>query len=370
MKKARIFFVSVIIICLGLYAFTDASFTIYIAGAFIIYALCAFISVTASGRRVKIDMRVAPKAEKNSGLPAILDICSKSFVPLVRCDVPVTAENLFIDSKTGVNLRLSALPFKKKTYEFHVEESFAGCLELSVSEIRMSDPVGIFQRTEKADIHRRSYIFPAISEVPVSKDALLSYDMESFKYSAVRPGADLSEVFDIREYRQGDNIKGIHWKLSGKEGELMVKVPSLPVENSLMIILDKNLLSLPLHEGSEDVMERGSLAEHAAELFLSLSDTLIKQGLSHSAGWYDCLRESFVQKDVFSADDVYSMIPELISSPFREDAMSGADRYIDSDCEKNYAAFIYVTDSDEAEKEVERLREYGEVYIYRPENFK
>ena len=40
--------------------------------------------------------------------------------------------------------------------------------------------------------------------------------MESFKYSKDRPGDDPGETYDIREYRSGDSIRQIHWKLSGK----------------------------------------------------------------------------------------------------------------------------------------------------------
>ena len=50
--------------------------------------------------------------------------------------------------------------------------------------------------------------------------------------------------------------------------------------------------------------------------------------------------------------------------------MTAVERFIGADTEKRYAAYIYVTDSASAEKDIERLRNYGEVKIYRPKNFK
>lgn len=49
------------------------------------------------------------------------------------------------------------------------------------------------------------------------------FDMESFRYSGSRPGDDPGETYDIREYRSGDSIRQIHWKLSGKLDDIMIR---------------------------------------------------------------------------------------------------------------------------------------------------
>ena len=38
--------------------------------------------------------------------------------------------------------------------------------------------------------------------------------IESDSYSTIKGGDDPSEVFAIREYREGDRLQRIHWKLS------------------------------------------------------------------------------------------------------------------------------------------------------------
>lgn len=37
------------------------------------------------------------------------------------------------------------------------------------------------------------------------------------------PGDDPGETYDIREYRSGDSIRQIHWKLSGKLDDIMIR---------------------------------------------------------------------------------------------------------------------------------------------------
>ena len=41
-----------------------------------------------------------------------------------------------------------------------------------------------------------------------------------------RKGNDPSEIFDIREYVPGDDIRSIHWKLSSKTDTLILKEAS------------------------------------------------------------------------------------------------------------------------------------------------
>ena len=52
---------------------------------------------------------------------------------------------------------------------------------------------------------------------------------DSDRFSTYKKGDDPSEIFDIREYADGDKIQRIHWKLSSKTGDLMVKEGSLPL---------------------------------------------------------------------------------------------------------------------------------------------
>lgn len=48
-------------------------------------------------------------------------------------------------------------------------------------------------------------------------------------YDGKKSGTDVSEVFGLREYREGDTLQSIHWKLSGKMHQLIVREFGRPV---------------------------------------------------------------------------------------------------------------------------------------------
>lgn len=53
-----------------------------------------------------------------------------------------------------------------------------------------------------------------------------------------KPGGGFSDYYELRLYRDGDSIKNVHWKVSSKYDELIVREPSLPVLRELVIRLD------------------------------------------------------------------------------------------------------------------------------------
>lgn len=63
-----------------------------------------------------------------------------------------------------------------------------------------------------------------------------------------RKGNDRSEIYDIREYQSGDDVRSIHWKLSGKTDKLIVRESSEPSHYDVVVIPD-----FAHYNGSEQV---------------------------------------------------------------------------------------------------------------------
>ena len=53
-----------------------------------------------------------------------------------------------------------------------------------------------------------------------------------------RPGGGPGEDYDLREYRPGDLLRSVHWKLSSKRDELVVRETLEPRRSTLLLTLD------------------------------------------------------------------------------------------------------------------------------------
>ncbi len=103
---------------------------------------------------------------------------------------------------------------------------------LELTRVRLRD----FQQIEIIIYPKHINIDLAVSRVAVGSTS-------SEGQMQNRKGSDHSEMFDMREYVPGDDIRSIHWKLSCKTDALMVRQPSDPAHYDAVILPDIGLLS-------------------------------------------------------------------------------------------------------------------------------
>lgn len=100
-------------------------------------------------------------------------------------------------------------------------QDMLGLVSFSTSPVAACDFTVIPKREEKAEDVDRSWQDGAV---------------EARERSGV--GNDSPEVEDIREYRPGDRLRDIHWKLSARQDGLMVKERSALSDTELCLTLD------------------------------------------------------------------------------------------------------------------------------------
>ena len=142
-------------------------------------------------------------------------------------------------------------------------------------------------------------VLPASFPLSSTGRVVLAEDAESVRYHPGKPGDDPSQVFDTHEYREGDRLKNIHWKLSGKLGRLMVKEFSLPVSSRVRIALE---LNRTVPAGRLDI---------ALDTCAAISDWLFQQDIAHEICWYDGADFSLARAGMEIAGDLEAALEKI-----------------------------------------------------------
>ena len=211
-----------------------------------------------------------------------------------RGEAVLVIENLH----TGESAELS-LPLVRSETPFTVQAACCGVVRARVEHLLARDLFGLAAWKRPVSAVAATVVLPVLfqPEVVLTESAFAMLDSE--EYSAVKPGFDPSETFGIREYRPGDSIKTIHWKLSQKSGDTMVRELSLPVEHQVLLRYEN-----PVINGTDPA------AIHSmTTVLLSLSAMLFERGIIHDLGWRDALWQIDSEDARLAAMDALLFLP-------------------------------------------------------------
>ena len=328
----------------------------------VIYLIVAFVYVRLGGKTIRVDLSGGDMVEKSEPMGFHGRITNEGRMPVFCCTCEIEAKNLLTGTGEYRPTRVSLGAKATRECDLTLEDECCGRIRLNASHITIEDPLRIFAAERKADgedsqreCEAAGIVLPQIHERSIPEGWLDSYNMESYQYSQVEKGSDPGEVFGVREYREGDSQKQIHWKLSAKLDEMTVKIPSFPIENNILVILD-NLLE---EEVVMDAEARSSLVEDLC----SLSTSLTEKDIPHSIGWYDTEKKVFVQRRVKGQEDLLEALPELLSCGFEVSEVSAVYRYLESGQTSGYTNHFIVTAQEG--RDTERLEGRGAVKVFR-----
>ncbi len=324
----------------------------YIIPGFLIFlTILELISRSVFAKNINFDMEVSGNNEKKSAGAVNLLCSNKSILPAIFLESEIEIKNLLNGEKKRITSVFGIFPKGKETVGFNMVPDQCGCIRVSVNYIKKGGFLGIFKEELEQSFIPLScnyIVFPDISEIAVDREKIYSYSMESFKYSNVKTGNDPGEIFGIRDYQPNDSLKAIHWKLSEKMDNLVIRQMGYPVDNDILIILDKFHSSI-----EKDKIER------LTEILFSLSSSLAGDTVKHDIGWYDSDTGEFTVETVQSLAEWLTKCVKTLSAPnLIYDGSSSISLYLQTENKKEYSNYIIISNDF---KDRDLLLGYGNI---------
>jgi uncharacterized protein (DUF58 family) len=242
-------------------------------------------------------------ANRREAVPIMIQLRNPTIFPIANIYITISYYNTFSNVRKyytqDVNVSVDRHGLAQVTCSLSSEHT--GNLVISLSRVRIFDYLKIFSLRKKNLGQIKVAILPSYHELTENYlDNRNRMQIESDSFSSVKSGDDPSEVYAIREYREGDRATRIHWKLSVKQNQLMIKDFSEPLNCSVVIFADL----ATANDG--DVL---TYTDSKLECALSLSYSFMLNGQVHYFAWYDnnlgtCRRVRVeTEKDFFEAVD-------------------------------------------------------------------
>jgi len=148
-----------------------------------------------------------------------------------------------------------------------------GRYEVGPLTVRLADPFGCVELTRAFPARDLLTVSPQVHELPavsLGGDGHLGGAGRA-ALAAVTGDADIA----IREYRQGDDLRKVHWRSTARRGALMVRRDELPRHNRATVLLD-NRGHLHRGEGPANSFEWAASAAASIGVWLARRDYAIR----------------------------------------------------------------------------------------------
>ena len=228
----------------------------------------------------------------------LLEIKNRGILPASFIKFSLKLNNSFYDFYDTDQVICFAKPLSSNNFAVNIDTKHLGNISITLKKARVYDFFGVFSLPYKFNREFDFTVLPKHEEFNFSIYDSANAFVESDVFSQHKPGDDPSEVFQIRDYADGDKPNRIHWKLSSKLDSYLVKDYSLPLQNSVLLMVDTYLA--PKELGGAD------LVDGVLRAVFSLSNQLLLAKVPHKISWYGGNNAAPFVCPIEEVDDIYA----------------------------------------------------------------
>ncbi|WMJ90067.1 DUF58 domain-containing protein [Anaerocolumna sp. MB42-C2] len=305
--------------------------------------------------RIKLDS-TTKTAGKREFLNLTVNLNNTSIFPIARMNIVIEYYNELSKEGNKESIQVTLDQKSSQNVSCQISSKYSGNVLFKVKSITLYDYFHIWSFTRKSKQEIPVTVLPETYEIPVDiikENHFINID--SGIYSDNRPGDDPSEVFGIREYREGDKPNRIHQKLTLKQSQLMVKEFSEPVKEVIAVFLDLNCKG--------KYVTRLQILDGLLDCIISIAYNLIINQHRFKMFWFENNERKEGEFSVQTEEDCLAAIGQLLKLQFpvnNTSILTEQNRY---GINKSYTHVIYITSEFREEDIFEWSRNHKDTFF-------
>jgi uncharacterized protein (DUF58 family) len=249
-----------------LFLFYEAFLSWYLLLAALLCPVLSLVISLPAMCRASVVLKVPQTVIKGQSCAVSVKVISHSVLPFGRLVFTFDLQDQLAHDLVRAK-RYSLSGFGGTCLQLSVTAEHCGVLTAAVTGVRVTDLLGLFSRKLPVEVPSMILVLP----IPAEPDALPP--LPETGPLVVKPGGGFAEDYELRTYRPGDTVRSIHWKLSAKTDDLVVRDALVPQNAQCQIVL--------AFGGMMEQVDR-TLAH-----LVWVSTWLTEQEVPHCFYWYD-----------------------------------------------------------------------------------
>ena len=195
-----------------------------------------FIYRDAGGISVSVNARSGGREGRTLQVAIVVDN-AKALRAAQSIYVEMEIENIMLGTKKDKCYKLMLTDYDRE-YDISEDATMCGEKRFSIKKAYVYDLFHLWKLPIKLGTDAYTVVFPRMMDVNlvVSGRTMGANNDEGMAQN--RKGNDHSEMFDLKDYMPGDDVRSIHWKLSCKAENLIIRESSNPSHYSIVMLPD------------------------------------------------------------------------------------------------------------------------------------
>ena len=299
MLKNRILYLFFLCLLGILYVFSDSYYMLVSLLVFIVAPILSLIVFLSAFSRLVL--KVGFGDGDAQGIIYYVNNQSRFFPGILIWELEI--EHTLSGERLSRPLRCAVWAGEEERIDLTLDNVKTGKLKVRTRKLKVLDFLGLFHKSLPELPERVILIYPRLFQVELSVDNSIEACGDSLKYSQDREGNDINEIFTLHEYAEGDDLRRVHWKLSSKTENLMVRDFGLPLNHPFLLLLD-----LVCDEKTET--DRFSICIDA---LISVSVALLAKGVGHNIAWFNAEQGCLSVEEILNIEDLQLHLPDILS---------------------------------------------------------
>lgn len=276
MRKNRVLYTTIMLIEAVTLFWSGSGLLRGLLTAQIVVLILLWTCLASDTRKLKLALRMPSSCLADSKLSFVLEFEKKIYLAAGVMEAVLECENQMMDEVTQIPVRIV---FSGRNHKVLIPFQAGACgqIRIQLRDIRCYDVFGVMECDIRALKKQTLIVYPRETTLKLTVGKQISGGWEGEQRTIERPGRDMSEVFELREYKPGDDLRRIHWKLSGKTGKMVVRQAGDTFRSDTYVLLDV---------GHEDGLENytSNQLSAAASAAITIGHELAYSSMPHYAG--------------------------------------------------------------------------------------
>lgn len=207
-----------------------------IAAMMVLFLIYSLISVHIAMPYLAAEVEMPEGyVEKNTTFHVKIRLTNRCILPFVRARIKLRAGNVFLGEMAEYEVSLPVKPLGTTEEILPLRSEYAGNIEITAFRLILCDLLSMHPQRRDISETGNIGVLPKVGMEEAYPLNDYSVGMREVSESRMT-GSDFSDVSQVREYVPGDAMKDIHWKLSAKKDELMVKERLRMSSRKIMVV--------------------------------------------------------------------------------------------------------------------------------------